>query len=144
MLLVSWNVAGRVKRLAEQAEALISLHADVVCLQEVTPSTLPRWRSRLQEAGYAGVAHGELPSRGRTRPLVVLTASRMALHAVLVDGVPWPERVLAVYLSDGTEVVNVHSPTAPSLTSPRFGHMRRSIATSPTSRLGTRESSAAT
>jgi exonuclease III len=32
---------------------------------------------------------------------------------VLVDGVPWPERVLAVHLSDGTEVLNVHSPISP-------------------------------
>jgi exonuclease III len=32
---------------------------------------------------------------------------------VLVDGVPWPERVLAVHLSDGTEIVNIHSPISP-------------------------------
>ena len=31
----------------------------------------------------------------------------------MVDGVPWPERVLAVHLSDGTEIVNVHSPISP-------------------------------
>jgi exonuclease III len=40
----------------------------------------------------------------------VLTAARAPLHAVLIDDVPWPERALAVHLSDGTEVVNVHSP----------------------------------
>jgi exonuclease III len=110
MLLISWNVAGRVKRLHEQSERLLDLGADVVCLQEVTRSTLPRWQALLHDAGYIGVEHGELPVTGRKRPLAVLTASRTALHAVLVDGVPWPERVLAVHLSDGTEIVNVHSP----------------------------------
>jgi exonuclease III len=113
VLLLSWNVAGRVKRLSEQAERLLELDADVVCLQEITRSTLPRWRSLLHEAGYVGIEHGELAVAERERPLAVLTASRMPLHAVQVDGVPWPERVLAVHLSDGTEIVNVHSPISP-------------------------------
>ena len=110
---MSWNVAGRVKRLPEQAERLLALGADVVCLQEVTLSTLPRWRALLRDAGYVGIEHGELPLKKRKRPLAVLTASRTAIHAVLVDGVPWSERVLAVHLSDGTEVLNVHSPISP-------------------------------
>jgi exonuclease III len=85
----------------------------VVCLQEVTPGSLPRWQARLAAGGYSAIAHGELPLAGRSRPLAVLTASRNTLHAVLVDAVPWPERVLAVHLSDGTEIVNVHSPISP-------------------------------
>ncbi len=113
MQLVSWNVAGRVKRLHEQAERLLERDADVLCLQEITRSTLPRWQSLLREAGYLAIEHGELAVAGRKRPLAVLTASRTPLHAVLVDEVPWPERVLAVHLSDGTEIVNVHSPISP-------------------------------
>ncbi len=85
MLLVSWNVAGRAKRLSEQAERLLALDADVVCLQEVTPSTLPIWEA-LFAAKYDGIAHGEVPLRRRSRPLAVLTASRTPLHVVLVDG----------------------------------------------------------
>lgn len=112
MLVLSWNVAGRVKRLPEQSERLLELSADVVCLQEITRSTLSRWQTLLREAGYVGIEHAQIPA-GRKRPLVVLTASRTPLHAVLVDGVPWPERVLAVHLSDGTEIVNVHSPISP-------------------------------
>jgi exonuclease III len=113
VLLLSWNVAGRVNRLPEQAERLLELGPDVLCLQEVTRSTLPRWRALLHDAGYVGIENGELSVGDRKRPLAVLTASRTPLHAVLVDGVPWPERVLAVHLSDGTEIVNVHSPISP-------------------------------
>ena len=40
MLVVSWNLAGRVQRLAEQAERLLALDADLLCLQEVTLKTL--------------------------------------------------------------------------------------------------------
>lgn len=113
MLLVSWNLAGRVKRLPEQAERLLELDADVLCLQELTRSTIPIWRDLLETAGYAGIAHGDLSTTTRNRPLAVLTATRSSLHAVLVDDVPWSERVLAVHMSDGTEVVNVHSPISP-------------------------------
>lgn len=109
MLLVSWNVAGRVKRLGEQAERLLALSPDVICLQEVTRSTLPRWRALLEEAGYPGIERGDLDS-GRPRPLAVLTACRTAIEPIAVAGVPWPERVLAVRLRDGAELVNVHSP----------------------------------
>jgi exonuclease III len=121
MRLVSWNVAGRVKHLPEQAECLLSLNADVVCLQEVTARTLPLWQALLAAGGYSALAHGELPPAGCSRPLAVLTASRTTVHAVLVEGVPWPERVLAVHLSDGTEIVNVHSPISPK---PDFAKIR--------------------
>jgi exonuclease III len=113
MLLVSWNLAGRVKRLPEQAEQLLRLGADVLCLQELTTTTLPIWRDLLETAGYAGIAHGDLARTTRRRPLAVMTATLMPMHAVVVDDVPWIERVLAVHMSDGTEIVNVHSPTSP-------------------------------
>jgi exonuclease III len=113
MLLVSWNLAGRVKRLPEQAERLLELNADALCLQELTRTTIPIWRDLLEAAGYAGIAHGDLTTTMRNRPLAVLTATRSPLHAVLVDDLPWTERALAVHMSDGTEVVNVHSPVSP-------------------------------
>ena len=107
----SWNLAGRVKRLAEQAERLLALDADLIRLQEVTPNTLAQWELLLDEAGYEGITHAE-PEHltDRSRPLIVLTACRGAEQRVAVADVPWPERVLAVRLSDGTELLNVHSP----------------------------------
>jgi exonuclease III len=50
VLLVSWNLAGRVTRLGEQAERLVALDADVICVQELTGRTLPLWRERLLDA----------------------------------------------------------------------------------------------
>jgi exonuclease III len=111
--LLSWNVAGRVARAAEQAELVAEVGADVVCLQEVTPATAAAWTDRLHDAGYH-VAVAELPPvRDSSRPLGVLTAARSPLRAEPVEGVPWPERVLAARLADGLEVVNVHSPISP-------------------------------
>ena len=111
MLLVSWNVAGRVKSLEGQAGRVLGLGADLVCLQEITVTTLPAWQALLRQAGYGSVelaSPSDTPARAR--PLMVLTACRQTLSPISVVGVPWPERVLAVRLSDGAEVVNVHSP----------------------------------
>jgi exodeoxyribonuclease III len=111
--LLSWNVAGRVARAAEQADLVAGAGADVVCLQELTPSTVATWTSRLSEAGFA-VEVAELPAvRESSRPLGVLIAARSELRPLPVADVPWPERVLAVSLGDGLEVVNVHSPISP-------------------------------
>jgi len=111
--LLSWNVAGRVARAAEQADLVAGLGADVVCLQELTPSTAPVWAERLGEAGYhSSVA--EMPAaRASSRPLGVLIAARVDLHPAPVPDVPWPERVLAARLDETLEVVNVHSPISP-------------------------------
>jgi exonuclease III len=113
VLLVSWNVAGRVRALPEQADSLLALDADAICLQEVTPTTLPLWEGRLRDAGYPAVEHAAGEAGSPRRPLMVLTAARQGLTPVPIESAPWPERVLAVRLDDGTELVNVHSPTSP-------------------------------
>jgi exodeoxyribonuclease III len=109
LILISWNVAGRVTRAAEQADLVAAAGADVVCLQELTPRTAAVWDARLSEAGYR-VAVAEMPpARESSRPLGVLIAARSPLETIPVADVPWPERVLAA-VADGVEVVNVHSP----------------------------------
>jgi exodeoxyribonuclease-3 len=113
MVLLCWNLAGRLKRMGEQAELVEAFGADVVCLQEVTPATAAAWVARLEAAGFSA-AVSELPrAREGSRPLGVLTAARSQLADTgPLTGVPWPERVLACRLpsSGGLEVVNVHSP----------------------------------
>ena len=49
--LLSWNVAGRTKLLGEQTAAVTRQEPDLVCLQEVRPSTRGRWATALGEAG---------------------------------------------------------------------------------------------
>jgi exodeoxyribonuclease III len=112
VLLVSWNVAGRRTRLAEQADRVLALGPDLVCLQEVTPVTAAGWAARLTDAGLE-VALAPMPAvRDGSRPLAVLTAARGAIAVEPVEDVPWPERVLSVR-TGALEVVNVHSPISP-------------------------------
>jgi exonuclease III len=112
VLLVSWNVAGRKSRLQEQADRVLGVGPDLVCLQEVTPLTADGWAERLADAGLTAAVAPLPRSREGSRPLAVLTAAREAIEVVPVDGVPWPERVLAARTGE-LEVVNVHSPISP-------------------------------
>ncbi len=112
MLIITWNIAGRVKRIDEQISQLLALDADALCLQELTPTTLPTWQESLQTAGYHTLA-APSPPPGRQRRLSVLSAARAPLAALPVPELPWPERALAARLPDGAEVVNLHSPTSP-------------------------------
>jgi len=100
-----------VARAVEQAELVSAAGADVICLQELTPATVPTWVERL---GAYHVEVAEMPAaRESSRPLGVLIASRSRPRLVPVPDVPWPERVLAVQLEHALEVVNVHSPISP-------------------------------
>ena len=116
MRLVSWNVAGRLQRQPDQAAAVLAMAPDVVALQEVTVNSLPLWRASLAEAG---LTHTVTPlDAGRPpkpRRLAVLTASRTPLDPLeLGVDLPWPERAVSVRTEDGIEILNVHSPIAPS------------------------------
>jgi exodeoxyribonuclease III len=110
--LLSWNVAGRARRQSLQAERVAALSPDIVCLQEVTLRTATTWAEGLRAAGLDDVRVADAAAATaarRDRPLLALVASRWPQEPVQVDGLPWPERVLAARV-DGLEVVNVHSP----------------------------------
>ena len=113
--LVTWNVAGRVGAQPQQAAALAGVAADVVALQEVTVRTAPLWRASLAEAGFVSWADAldGLPAGKSRRRLSVLTAARVDVVRLELPGVPWPERVLRCRVGE-LEVINVHSPIAPS------------------------------
>ena len=115
MRIVSWNVAGRRTRLPEQAEAVLAVAPDVVCLQEVTVNSLPEWREKLAEAGFdPGVTPLDDGPPPKPRRLAVLTCTREPLERLaLPDDLPWPERAVAADLR-GTPLLNVHSPISPS------------------------------
>jgi exonuclease III len=117
MRLLSWNVAGRVERQPEQLEVIARESWGFVCLQEVTPTTLRRWREGLRGLGLAHVASsmddwlpGEPPPDERR--LGVLVASSDPLERIVSGHVPWPERLLSVRVDTTPPFVlhNLHSP----------------------------------
>ena len=66
MWLLTWNVYGRVRLRPEQAAAVLAAAADVIALQEVTPTTVAAWTQDLRAAGYEVLttADGPRPAAG--------------------------------------------------------------------------------
>jgi exodeoxyribonuclease III len=114
--LITWNVAARVGRQAEQAAVVTAMQPDVVALQEISVRTAPRWRSALAAAGMGScvVSLERMPASAERRRLGVLLAAREPLELLPAPpGIPWPERVVCCAIA-GIEIVNVHSPISPA------------------------------
>jgi exonuclease III len=114
-VLVSWNVAGRVRSVPEQAAALGRCPADVVALQEVRATALPAWREALDVLGYPHieVTLPDIARRPPERRLGVLIAAREPLEPLPPLDLPWLERHLAARTRlDGveTELHVLHAP----------------------------------
>ena len=116
--LLTWNVARRVTRLAEQAAAISERSPDVIGLQEVSARTLPLWRAACKTIGLPHVIASldaadparQPASRRRTG---VLLAARTPLLPTTGLALPWPETALAaVAEGPGVEVHTVHVPNA--------------------------------
>jgi exonuclease III len=115
MALLSWNVAGKVRRQPEQAKRITDLGPDLVCLQEIRSTSAPAWAAALRDAGYnhLALARSGAPAGDPDRRLSVLTAARHPLIEVDIDhDLPWPERALAIE-TEGLHLVNLHSPISP-------------------------------
>src|SRR5206468_2841305 len=114
-IVVTWNVAGRVRGVPEQAAALAGQPADLIALQEVRLSSLEPWRESLRALGFEHVStsldgHDLAVRPAPDRRLGVLVAGREPVEPLgAPDGVPWPERVLRTRTAIG-ELVNVHAP----------------------------------
>lgn len=114
MKLSSWNVAGRTAKLPEQTAALARREPDLVCLQEVRVSTLPRWAAALAEIGLVHVLDS---AEFRAKRLFNLTASRWPLTPTVAVPGPQPERILSVVAETPhglLDLHNAHIPPAPS------------------------------
>ena len=114
MRVITWNVARRSSRLAEQAAALAGREPDVVALQEVTDATLPLWRAVLERIGLPHVRASldsadpcRAPaSRRRTGVLLGSSAALRGPSATLP--VPWVETAVAALVDAGVGPVEIH------------------------------------
>jgi exonuclease III len=113
-VLLTWNVAGRVRGASQQVSAVLAGDWDVVCLQEITPTTAGAWRAALEGAGlHVATSAWPVAAEG-SRRLAVLIAARAPVAPLppLADA-PWPERHLAVRtVIDGVEA-EIHTLHAP-------------------------------
>ena len=108
-VVLTWNVAGRVRGQAAQLSVLAEAPFDVLCLQEVTPTTRARWEASLGQLGlHVAVSEWPVAPQG-SRRFAVLVAARQPLSPCPSLDLPWPERHLAVRVG-GLEVHTLHAP----------------------------------
>jgi exonuclease III len=114
MRVITWNVARRSFRLAEQAAALASRDPDVVALQEVTAATLPLWRALLERIGLPhvraslDVADPSRAPRSRRRTGVLLGSSAALRDPSATLPVPWTETAVAALADAAIGPVEIH------------------------------------
>ena len=119
MRLITWNVARRTTRLAEQAQALATRSPDVVALQEVTRRTEPLWTRAFELLGLghmrSGWTAGDRGEAGRPPAMWVMLASRTPLRdAALTLDVPRPESAVGATVDSELGPVEVHCVHVPN------------------------------
>jgi endonuclease/exonuclease/phosphatase family metal-dependent hydrolase len=110
-VVLSWNVAGRVRSVPEQAAVMTARPADVIALQEVRGSAYAAWSAELAALGHVHQHYSAPPPDGPPeRRLGVLLASREPLHPLEPPALPWPERYAAARHELLGEIHVLHAP----------------------------------
>jgi endonuclease/exonuclease/phosphatase family metal-dependent hydrolase len=109
--LLSWNVAGRSGKLAAQAAAVARQDADIIALQEVRSTTLPKWRKALAAEGLSHIRDSSGCLGGRR--FFNLVAGRWPCRELPLSGAPYPERVLSVVAETPVGEIEVHNAHVP-------------------------------
>jgi exonuclease III len=116
--LITWNVARRTTRLAEQAQALAARSPDVVALQEVTRRTEPLWTRAFELLGLSHMRSGftgSSGSLGRPPAMWVMLASRTPVGDPVVRlEVPRPESAVGARVESELGPVEIHCVHVPN------------------------------
>lgn len=120
MRLITWNVAGRIRCIPEQIEALRARLPDIVALQEVTTSSYRLLEKGLTSIGLVHSAFSLLISDSPKklngpRRYGLLIASRWPLTALSPRDfpIPWPEKVLSVMVNTPSIGLELHAAHVP-------------------------------
>jgi len=119
MKFLSWNLAGRVKKLDAQLSAIFKTSSDILALQEVTPNTLKLLVPGLRDIGFGHIINSieryPTVSFQGPRKYGVIIASRWPLACDLNEhnSVPWPERLLSCICDSPYGQIEVHTTHIP-------------------------------
>lgn len=123
LTIISWNVAGRVKKYPQQIKAILDQNPDLIALQEIIKSTRLTWLSDLTKAGYFVQSSFDLSedksilNGGRKYSVIIATKWGFDHLQPGKEMVPWQERFLSVLLKSPwgpVEFHNVHMPAGVS------------------------------
>lgn len=118
--LITWNVAGRSRRLAEQARAVAAREPDIVALQEVTRRTRPLWVRAFELIGLTHVAAssvdgGQPGAAGAARRTLVMIAARFPLQEARAPlAVPRSESAVSALVRSAAGPLEIHCVHVPN------------------------------
>ncbi len=111
MRILSLNTAGRLKKQPLQLAAIQSLNVDVLCLQEVIPSTLKVFKAELPKSGFNYLIDNSFEDPGLhegPRKYCLLTASKQPIKKLAhLHPVGWQEKFLRVQLSINEKMIEI-------------------------------------
>ncbi|MEZ4495151.1 MAG: endonuclease/exonuclease/phosphatase family protein [Dehalococcoidia bacterium] len=121
MRLITWNVNGRTKRLEDQLRAIRFRRADLVALQEITPTTLARWGEGLADIGLPHVIDSfalrtdRYRQKGKHRRLGQIIAARWPIRPLDPTDIeiPWTEKVLSGITRSPWGPIEIHNAHIP-------------------------------
>jgi exonuclease III len=113
--LISWNIAGWVKKLNEQVEALISQKPSIICLQEVRKTALETLKRKFQNAGYSYFQDSVLLAEENHRSIGNMVISRYPIE--YLPGyitAPHSESVISVNVETPHGNIKIHNAHIPN------------------------------
>jgi len=117
--LLSWNLAGRVRKAPSQIAFIAERAPHIVAFQEVTKNTLPILKDALGANGYDYTADSFSEADGALlvgpRRYGELIGSRFPISRLPANNfdLPWPERVLSVMLEAPGIAIELHTTHIP-------------------------------
>lgn len=114
--ILTWNTAGRTKRIPDQWEYLKMKDADIVCLQEIQQGGDLIWRDHLNSHyPYIVSSVSFVKNRSKTGPrkyhLIIASKQEIELDRNSSEYVPWVERLLVVNLTRfNLKIATTHIP----------------------------------
>ena len=120
MLLLTWNLAGRIAKLKSQLKAISKYKADIMAFQEVTVTTKELLREELSRMGYKNIKDSFSLSKEHhmltgKRKYGLMIASRYELKCTSpkMFNVPWKERILSVDVITEFGKIELHTTHIP-------------------------------
>jgi len=117
---LSWNVAGRVRKYPLQHNSVLKRDADIIAIQEIIKTTHPKWSTDLENVGYAVrgsfdfVDDENILQRGRKYGVIIASKWDFETIEPGVVPVPWPERLLSIRIDSPWGEIEFHTVHMPA------------------------------
>ena len=115
MRLISWNVAGRVKRCEQQVSLISGRKPDIIALQEITQNSFSLFENLLKEVGCEYIIESAQLAYDSGRRYGELIASRFPIEKLPSSEfiIPYPERVLSANINTSWGLIELHTTHIP-------------------------------